>query len=243
MLSFVAQSPSVLAGGSRAEITDAFASTYYSSPGFLARTAHTHVSPNTTTHAQQDSQLPPGVSKRLELPLLSLTRVNATAQKPRPMMTRKRSLLLLPLLLLLHACHVATAAAAAAASVATITSTSSARSPPPELPVFLLLKRTRGGAAGRGIAGGGGGSSSGFPSLPFFTTTTQPPKSSSSSSHSSSSSTAAAPTSWGSEHFDARPLVLEPRVVENIKSRDSRVGLIRKVTREKRKKLCIVCIL
>ncbi|TFJ82655.1 hypothetical protein NSK_006079 [Nannochloropsis salina CCMP1776] len=39
----------------------------------------------------------------------------------------------------------------------------------------------------------------------------------------------AAPGVWGSDHFDSRPVVLEPRVVENIKGRDSRVGLIRKV--------------
>jgi hypothetical protein len=97
-------------------------------------------------------------------------------------------------------------------------------------PTFCLLKRARGGAAGRSPGSGGSSGSVGLPSFPFFpptTTTLTPPKSSSSSR--SSASVAPAPGVWGSDHFDSRPVVLEPRVVENIKGRDSRVGLIRKV--------------
>lgn len=97
-------------------------------------------------------------------------------------------------------------------------------------PTFCLLKRARGGAVGRSPGSGGSSGSVGLPSFPFFpptTTTLTPPKSSSSSR--SSASVAPAPGVWGFDHFDSRPVVLEPRVVENIKGRDSRVGLIRKV--------------
>ena len=81
----------------------------------------------------------------------------------------------------------------------------------------------------------GGSSSAGTPYFPaiFPPQPVARPKGSSSSSSYSSSAAAERekPSSslWGSNHFDERPVTIEPRTVETLKTRDSRVGLIRKV--------------
>ena len=94
---------------------------------------------------------------------------------------------------------------------------------PHATPATALQRLTRVQGGSSGAVGGG---SSFFPVFPPASTVpVQPPKSGSSASRGSTEGSGL----WGSQHFDERPLIIDPRATDSLKARDSRIGLIRRV--------------